>query len=100
MNKTINIYYDFVPNIGIMSYVEVEKAIEENLEIINTCCLSFFHIKSLNEGYEVVIHDLNGNTIILSELFKIQGKYTNRKIKEGHNVYKMFIAGEFNWQNN
>lgn len=74
-------------------YTETKDAIENDEEIIHTlqmCCLNTSLFKL---GYRIFIHDNN------NEYYEIKlgsdNKRTNREIRMEHNLFKLWINGEF-----
>lgn len=80
---------------GTLSYDEVEHAVINNIDYIETNCLSFFDFKMLDRHYDVVVHRFNG-TIVLSALLD-DNPYTNEVITADDDVHKMLISSQLNF---
>jgi len=91
---TITIHYDFTDGTEV-SYAE--GIFNINLgKSFTTNCLDFF----TNIPYvdEVIVIDKLGNTLSRNKLMSNKSDYTNRDMREAHNLQKMLKANSFNWQ--
>jgi YD repeat-containing protein len=79
-----------------ISYLDVKHAIEQEQVTIHTYCLEFFG--SHYENYEVVVHNGEGGIIIRSEVLNNVGGYTNKQIREEHNLTKLLLGGCFTFK--
>ena len=85
----INIHFDFTDG-SELSYIEGNKA-EAGF---NTNCLSFFCFDTKDD---VKVIKKDGSYILKSELLGYSG-YTDREIREAHNLEKMLKANSFKWK--
>jgi len=87
----ITIHYDFTDG------TEVSRG--EGLQLgdnFTTNCLTFFNN---DYDYDCKIVCKDGRYILMSELYTDANKiYTDREIRETHNILKIFIANGFNWK--
>ena len=75
-------------------YYDTEQAIYDNINIIHTlqmCCLDTSLFKL---GYRVFIHE-NEESVYEIKL-GTENERTNREIRISHNLFKMWLNGEFN----
>ena len=76
-----------------LGYMETEEAIYNDETMIHTlqmCCLdtSLFRL-----GYRIFIHEESGD--VYEVKLGTDNERTNRELKEGHNIFKMWLSGEF-----
>ena len=87
----ITIHYDFTDG------TEVSRG--EGLQLgddFTTNCLTFFNN---DYDYDCKIVRKDGRYILMSELYVDHDRfYTNREIRQAHNILKIFIANGFNWK--
>lgn len=77
-----------------LSYAQVNQAIKRGQKSIVTNCLNFACFDYLKKGYEILVVKCEDNTgIVLSELLENNRPYTDKQIREAHNIQKMIIAG-------
>ena len=84
----ITIHYDFVDGTEISYQEGLSK--KDNF---TTNCLIFF---TTNKHVRVVKKD--GSYIDSIELLKNDGQYTNKEIRQSHNIFKMLVADIFEWR--
>lgn len=97
MSKII-IHFDFCVGEE-LPYYQSLKAIERKESFYTNCInlFSFDHI--FYDGYDdVIILESTGKYISAKELLDNTGEYTNQEIRKAHNIFKIFIAGGFNWK--
>lgn len=98
MKKELHVWLD--PGIDEMdkyeilfSFHDTQIAITEGRHIIHT---TQPHILQFRYGYRLFVHvmhdDLTGHEITLGDC-----EGTERIIREGYNIEKMLVAGEFDW---
>lgn len=83
----IKIHYDFVDGSEI-SYDEGKT----KKDGFNTNCLSFFTME--NEADEVLVVKKDGSYISRNNI----NEHSAKEIRASHNIYKMLIAGAFEWR--
>lgn len=93
MNSTIHIHYDFTDG-SEASYQETKDLIGKR-ELIFTHCTAFFNQECPVK--DVVIISKEKGAISRSVLLSNKGHYTDKEIREGHNIEKLFRAGSFKW---
>lgn len=88
----IKIHYDFTN--------DTELSYQEGLnkqDNFNTCCLDFFSFYHKCE--DVIVVKQNGEYISRNELLSSEYvKYTDKQIREEHDILKMLKAGSFKWR--
>jgi len=85
----ITIHYDYTDKTEI-SFAEGRQISTD----FNTHCLQFFNN---DESQDVKILKKNGDYILKSELFN-DNFYTDKEIRQGHNILKIFLANGFCWK--
>lgn len=78
-----------------LGYCETITAIQMEEPIIHTiqmACLTD-HIELFNLGYRIFIHEPDGTVYEIK--FGTENERTNRELKLGHNIFKMWLSGEF-----
>lgn len=88
--KEIHIHLDNVPEGCLTTYCATEKAIEDDFDVVHT---TITHFCSWRYERKVFIH-VNGTQ---HEITMGDCEGTNRHIREGHNLEKLLITGEFDW---
>ena len=94
MNKELHIYM-YTPKdiVCYVSYNDTERAIYSDESIIHTTQIHFCQNRFIYEnGYAIYIHEGNGKII---KIDKTGTDATTREIREGHNLEKMLLSGEF-----
>lgn len=89
----ITINYDFVSGKE-LSYIEGLEQ-KDNFE---TNVLTFFCFDQLEKDIDVKVVKKNGDYIILSELLNYNNGYCEKSLRPAHNVYKLLVAGSFEFK--
>lgn len=89
----ITINYDFVSGKEISYGEGIEK--KDNFE---TNVLTFFCFDQLEENIDVKVVKKNGDYILLSELLLNNNGYCEKELRQAHNVYKLLVAGTFEFK--
>lgn len=99
MNENlITIPFDFTPcNVELSSYQEVVAKMQLG-QPITTHCLNFFSFSTLDRGYDVKVVTKNGDYILLSDLLNNDGIYTNKIIRNAHNVMNLLLSNGFEFK--
>lgn len=98
MSNLIVIPLDFSEGNKTSSYYEVLERIKDKEELIYTHCLNFFDFSILDKHYDVKVIKSDDSYILLSELLNNDGSYTNKIIRQAHNVMRLLIAGHFEFK--
>ena len=93
MKKTIH-FYEYEPNMPIFHCWKTTKnQLRMGKSTINTIQMGFLHTRLFDLGYRIFIHESE------NEFYEIvlgcENERTNREIKMGHNLFKMWQSGEF-----
>ena len=89
--KTIHIWFNSnYPKETKHIYYDVAKAIDSKEDVIHTTCVNFAMLNY--QDYYLIIHPFVGEDF---EIKVGSNKQTNREIKQGYNIAKMLISGEF-----
>lgn len=88
MNNIIIIHFDFVDGTE-LSYVEGKNC----LGAFTTNCLEFFSTD--NPSASIVKRD--GGKMSVQDLLNNDGRFTDKEIRESHDLRKMLVAGAFEW---
>lgn len=98
MDKKITFYMDYhlasenVPADIKHGYYETMDAIEVDIEEIHTTQIILLSTRLWSKGYRTFVRDTDG------EIFEIRpgdNERTKRELREGHNICKMLLSGEF-----
>ena len=104
MKKTINIYMSNknAPQNELKAFFDVKEDIQNNVEIINTNCLTYFCFDYLDKGYDVFAIKSNGDYVSLAELLGNvkEHNYIDKEIRRAHNAQKMLVSGALRFRNN
>lgn len=85
-------FKDIIP---LVTWDMTEYAILRKTNIIHTTQMGFlsWSVTLFEEGYRIFIHET------LDDVYEIKlgtdNERTNREIKKGHNIFKMWMSGEF-----
>lgn len=89
----ITIHIDYID--GTESSYEEGVVLQDNF---TTNCLTFFS-NNFTKCDNVVVVDRHGRSIDRNELMSNKGfRYTNKEMREAHNIYKMLVANSFAWK--
>lgn len=95
MNKEIH-FYTFYQDAAYASWCSTELAISQDIDFIPTMQMGLLDVRLITEcGYRIFIHDKPCAVGKCYEIKLGQNERTNREIKEHHNLFKMWNAGEF-----
>ena len=91
--KMIKIHFDFSDGTE-LPFFQAKQALDRG-ESFGTHCLNFFSTD--HKDCAIVCDD--GRYMLVSEILENnQGEYTQKQIREAHNLEKMFRAGALRWQ--
>lgn len=96
MEKVIH-FYEYEPNMPIFHcWKTTRNQLDIGKSIINTTQMGFLHTGLFDLGYRIFIHKSQDESyeIVLGS----PNERTNREIKMGHNLFKMWESGEFEKQ--
>ena len=74
-------------------YDNTEQAIYDNINIIHTLQMSCLDTSLFKLGYRIFIHEDNNDCYEIK--LGTDNERTNREIKMSHNLFKMWLSGEF-----
>lgn len=87
-------FYEYDPDIPIFHcWKETENQLRIGKSTINTTQIGLLHTRLFGLGYRIFIHESEDKfyEIVLGS----GNERTNREIKMGHNLFKMWKSGEF-----
>lgn len=97
MEKTIH-FYEYEPDLPTICHCWKTTRNQLNISkrTINTTQMGFLHTRLFDLGYRIFIHKTQDESyeIVLGS----QNERTNREIKMGHNLFKMWKSGKFEKQ--
>lgn len=93
MEKAIH-FYEYEPNISVShSWRNTKCRLQAAEDTISTTQMGFLSAKLFDLGYRIFVHESD------NEFYEItlggKNERTNREIKRGHNLFKMWQSGEF-----
>lgn len=86
-------FYEYYKSIAYHSWITTQEQIENGKNIIHTTQMGLLNTRLFELGYRIFIHEyeLEYYEIVLGS----GNERTNREIKMGHNLFKMWQSGEF-----
>lgn len=93
MEKAIH-FYEYEPNISVFhSWNATENQIKIGKSTIHTTQMGLLHQGLFKIGYRIFIHESDNESYEI--ILGCENERTNREIKLGHNIFKMWQTGEF-----
>lgn len=87
-------FYAYTGDVSYDNYYDTQHAIEHNYKYIETNQMNFLSTTLFSAGYHIYIHE--DEWFVYEIRLGSNKPFTNRKIHQGHNLFNLWKAGEFN----